>query len=239
MNNLPPYVFAGATAVTFLTLFFLYRASGRSKIVLFVSLAWLGLQAGIGLSGFYAVTDSMPPRLALALLPPVMVVAVSFFTKSGTAFLDGFNTKWPTLLHVVRIPVEMMLLWLALHKYLPLLMTFEGRNFDLFSGVTAPLIFHFGYVKKTPGRNLLLGWNFLCLLLLINIVVNAILAAPFPFQQFAFDQPNIAVLYFPFVWLPAFIVPAVLFSHLVCIRELLTERRKTSPLLFSKSTTSP
>ena len=55
----------------------------------------------------------------------------------------------------------------------------------------------------------------------INIVVNAILSAPFTFQQFAFDQPNVAVLYFPFVWLPCFIVPVVLFSHLVLIRQLL------------------
>ena len=42
-----------------------------------------------------------------------------------------------------------------------------------------------------------------------------------PFQQFGFDQPNIAMLYSPFVWLPCFIVPTVLFSHLVCIRKYL------------------
>ena len=67
---------------------------------------------------------------------------------------------------------------------------------------------------------MILLWNFIALVLLINIVVNAVLSAPFPFQQFAFDQPNIAVLYFPFVLLPAFIVPIVLFGHLVSIRQL-------------------
>jgi hypothetical protein len=66
-------------------------------------------------------------------------------------------------------------------------------------------------------------WNFICLGLLLNIVINAILAAPFPFQQFAFDQPNRGVLYFPFIWLPGFIVPAVLLSHLVNIRQLLSQ----------------
>ena len=40
------------------------------------------------------------------------------------------------------------------------------------------------------------------LALLVNIVGNAILSAPFQFPQFAFDQPNHAVLYFPFIWLP-------------------------------------
>jgi len=99
-------------------------------------------------------------------------------------------------------------------------MTFEGRNFDILAGLSTPFIAYFGFTKKTIGRKFLLAWNIICLLLLLNIVVNAILSAPFVFQQFAFDQPNIAILYFPFVWLPGFIVPVVLFSHLVLIRRL-------------------
>jgi hypothetical protein len=100
-------------------------------------------------------------------------------------------------------------------------MTFEGRNFDIFSGLTAPVIYYSGFIKKRLGKNVILLWNFICLGLLINIVVNAILSAPFPFQMFAFDQPNIAILYFPFVWLPGCVVPLVLLSHLATIRQLL------------------
>jgi len=100
-------------------------------------------------------------------------------------------------------------------------MTFEGRNFDILSGLTAPLIIWLAWKNDVPDRKILLAWNFICLALLINIVVNAVLSAPFPFQQFGFDQPNIAVLYFPFVWLPGFVVPAVLVSHLIAIRALL------------------
>ncbi len=107
-------------------------------------------------------------------------------------------------------------------------MTFEGRNFDILSGLTAPFIFYFVFIKKTFGRRILLIWNFICLGLLINIVINAILSAPFQFQKFAFDQPNIAILYFPFVWLPGFIVPLILFSHLAAIRQLLKWDEKTT-----------
>jgi hypothetical protein len=49
----------------------------------------------------------------------------------------------------------------------------------------------------------------------------------FPFQQFAFDQPNIAVLYFPFIWLPSCVVPLVLLSHLAAIRQLSNYGKKT------------
>jgi len=56
---------------------------------------------------------------------------------------------------------------------------------------------------------------------LFNIVLTAILSAPLPIQQLAFDQPSIAVMYFPFVYLPGFIVPIVLFSHLVSLKKLM------------------
>ena len=103
-------------------------------------------------------------------------------------------------------------------------MTVEGRNFDVLSGLTAPLIFYFGYIRKRLNKTFLLLWNFSCLALLLNVVVIAVLSAPLPFQKFAFDQPNNAVLYFPFVWLPSFVVPVVLFSHLASIRQLLMRR---------------
>jgi hypothetical protein len=103
-------------------------------------------------------------------------------------------------------------------------MTFEGRNFDILAGLTAPVVAYFGFVKSRLSNRFMVMWNVISLLLLLNIVINAILSAPFRFQQFAFDQPNIAVMYFPFVWLPCFIVPVVLFSHLVLIKRLLKDR---------------
>lgn len=104
---------------------------------------------------------------------------------------------------------------------IPELMTFEGRNFDIISGISAPLIYYFGFVQKRLSNKIIIIWNVLCLMLLFNIVINAVFSAPFPFQKFAFDQPNIAILYFPFNWLPSCVVPIVLFSHIVVIRQLL------------------
>lgn len=105
-------------------------------------------------------------------------------------------------------------------------MTFEGRNFDIAAGITAPFVAWFAFKNKDIRRKILLAWNFICLALLINIVVTALLTAPSPIQKIAFDQPNIAVLYFPFSWLPVFIVPVVLFAHLSSIRQLLKKESK-------------
>jgi hypothetical protein len=100
-------------------------------------------------------------------------------------------------------------------------MTFTGRNFDILAGLSAPIVAYFVFTKKLWTTKVILVWNFISLGLLINIVINALLSAPSPFQQFAFNQPNIAILYFPFSWLPTFIVPVVLFCQIASIRQLL------------------
>jgi hypothetical protein len=223
MENLPSYIGVVFILTTLLTVAIFYKASNNSKTTLVVLLAWLALQTIIGLSGFYAVTNTLPPRFVLLVLPPLLFIIGLFATSKGRRYVDSLDAKTLTILHIVRIPVEMVLYWLCLYKVVPQLMTFEGRNFDILSGLSAPVVFYFGYVKKHVSRKTILIWNFICLGLLINIVVNAVLSAPFPFQKFAFDQPNIAVLYFPFVWLPCCVVPLVLLSHLATIRQLLNK----------------
>lgn len=71
------------------------------------------------------------------------------------------------------------------------------------------------------GTKALLVWNIICLSLLLNVVVNALLSVPSPVQRFAFEQPNVAIWYFPFVWLPGCVVPLVLLAHVAAIRQLL------------------
>ncbi|KAA9331920.1 hypothetical protein [Adhaeribacter soli] len=222
MKNLPFYIPASFILTTGLTICFFYRATNRSKAVLIFALLLLSVQMVVALTGFFMVTTTSPPRLIL-LAPPVgLIIIALFLSAKGKRFLDSLDLKFLTLLHVVRLPVELVLYWLFLHKAVPELMTFEGRNFDLFSGLTAPLVYYLGFVKKKLSPNILLLWNLVCLALLFNIVINAILSAPTPFQQFAFDQPNIAILYFPFIWLPGFIVPVVLLAHLATIRRLVS-----------------
>jgi hypothetical protein len=187
---------------------------------------WLIIQTVVGLSGFYTITDTMPPRFLLLAFPPLLFIIGLFVTSKGRKYLDSLEPKSLTILHIIRIPVELVLLWLFINKAVPKLMTFEGRNFDIVAGLTAPVIYYFGSIKQQISRKIMLLWNIICLGLLFNIVVIAVLSAPFPFQQLAFDQPNIAVLYFPFVWLPCCVVPLVLLSHLATIRQLVNTKKE-------------
>ena len=221
MENLPVYISITFILTTFITVFLFYKAANYSKAFIIIMGSWLALQTVIGVTGFYTTTDQMPPRFLVLVLPPMMLIIVLLITRRGRHFIDQLDLKTLTLLHVIRVPVELVLFWLFSYKTIPQLMTFEGRNFDILSGITAALVFYFFFNKKWIGRKVLLTWNIICLALLVNIVKDAVLSAPFSFQKFAFDQPNVAILYFPFIWLPCCVVPLVLFCHLASIRQLL------------------
>jgi hypothetical protein len=224
MDNLPSYIYwvFGLTLLLAVSLF--YIATNYSKTFLIIISLWITAQAYLSLSGFYKIANTFPPRFALLLLPPLVMTIVLFNTVKGKQFIDTMKLDALTLFHIIRVPVELVLFWLFANKTVPELMTFEGRNFDILSGISAPVIFYFGFVKKNLNKSILLIWNFIGLALLLNIAFNAILSLPGLFQQFALEQPNIAILYFPFVLLPAVLVPLVLFSHLVTIRQLLSDK---------------
>ncbi|RTZ02694.1 hypothetical protein EKL98_12570 [Flavobacterium bomense] len=235
IDNLPTYIslIFGLTTVASLLLFIWTIRSSNSELtrkkatLIFIGLTiWLIIQAILTLENIYNTdTKSFPPKIMLiGILPIILTIILLFATPKGRQFIDSLPLKNLTYLNIVRIPVEIVLFWLFLNKAIPELMTFEGQNFDIIAGITAPIIAYFGLTKLKINRNGILIWNFICLGLLINIVVNALFSAPSPIQQFAFEQPNIAILNFPFSWLPTFIVPIVLFGHLTSIRQLLKQR---------------
>lgn len=222
MENLPFHISLVFGLTVLLAFLLFYKATNQSKTFALIAVAWVLFQSLLGISDFYQSLDTFPPRVALLGLPPFIMIILLFLTAKGKRFLDSLNIHTLTLFHLVRVPVEIVLFWLFIHKTVPELMTFEGRNFDILSGLSAPLIYYFGFMKNKISKQLIIVWNFICLGLLINIVVNAVLSVPTPLQQFGFEQPNIAVLYFPFVLLPSFLVPLVFLAHLASIRQLLS-----------------
>lgn len=163
IDNLPLYISLLFGLTTLLTIALFYRATNNSRVSLLVVVAWFLFQGVVGLSGFYTITDTLPPRFLLQAAPPLLLIAGLFFTQRGQQYVDSLDTRFLTILHTIRIPVEIVLFLLFIYKAVPEIMTFEGRNFDILAGLTAPLIFYFGYVKNRIGRNGLLLWNIVCL----------------------------------------------------------------------------
>ena len=233
MTTLPSFLAVIFVASLFFTITSMviatYRASSRT-VALGTAIALFALafvQAGLARTGFYTVLDSMPPR-NLFLLLPILVSTVLLFALPSRAVLRKLPLFILTLVHVVRIPIEIGLWRLHHEGVVPRLMTFEGGNIDIIAGVLAIIVLFVAFKdgKLIPERkNLFLIWNVVGLLLILNIIIRAVFAFPFAAtQRLAFDMPNIAMLYFPYIWLPILIAPIVLFSHSVTLWQLLTSK---------------
>lgn len=230
MDGIPWYVSCLFILTTFATVAFLLQAIKRvgvnarpAQLIIFLLPLWILFQGIVAIGGFYLRSDLFPPRLALFAVFPTIVLTVLYFVFFRS-FIERLPLKILTALHVVRIPVEITLLWLFFAGTVPQMMTFEGRNFDILSGILAIAVYFVAFRGGRTNRGVLIAFNIIGLLLLINIVSIAVLSLPSPMQRLNLDQPNEAVLFFPYIWLPAIIVPIVLFSHLAALWKLATKR---------------
>nr|HAD51876.1 hypothetical protein [Algoriphagus sp.] len=146
--------------------------------------------------GFYQETQAFPPRFGLVILPSIVFVVYGLLPKQQKWIAEKRDSLISTLLHSIRIPVEIVLFGLFNHQMVPKLMTFEGRNFDILIGISAPIM-GWLFFKKKVNKSMMLAWNIIGLCFVLFILVNGILSAELPFQQFGFEQPNRAVNYFP------------------------------------------
>ncbi len=209
----------GFIITTLLVLLFFYLGTDRNKRVLIVSISWLILISFISLTGFFQNTNTIPPRFLIVLIGNIVFIA---FLYSNLKIVS-LDYRYAMLVHALRIPVEITLHFLFLRKQVPEIMTFNGLNFDIIIGISALIFFILSQLFKVNlGTKTILIWNIIGLLFLMNILVIAILSAPLPIQQLAFEQPNIAVLSFPYILLPSFIVPIVFLTHIILIKQLTT-----------------
>jgi hypothetical protein len=221
MSTLPVYVPLVFGVAIILALYLFYRASGRSRIFLILSCTWIALQSLVSWSGFYTIQGG-PPRFLLLALPPILFGIIYSLTPKGRKFFSTLDVRTLTLLQSIRVLVELVLLSLALHRMMPKAMTFEGRNFDILTGLSAPFIYYFGFVRKTMANRWLIIWNWAglgLLLVVVSIAVNLLFGAG---QAAApvHTQPPLAIQQFPWSLLPGFLVPIVFFAHLGSLRRL-------------------
>ena len=207
------FAFFMLTIVT--VLLFHWSNSGPTKITILLFL-WGAIHSLLAYNGFYENVTARPPRFAFILIPGFVAIGYGLTPKSLAWVKQCRNTSISTFLHTVRLPVELTLHYLFTWQLIPELMTYTGRNFDIIMGITAPIVGYF-YYKNKLSITALIAWNIVGLFLVSFILINGVLSAELPIQQFAFEQPNVAVKYFPFVLLPALIVPIVIYTHLTDI----------------------
>jgi len=203
--------------------------SGKKRLaysVLGAMILWVVVQSVVAGSGFYIASFELPPRALLVLGPPLVVMLVLFSFYWRRDYFLKVSLESLTYIHVFRLPLEWFVLSsLFLSGYLSEVMTYHGRNFDILVGISAPIVAYLVFSRKSLSWKSLLVWNIVSLLFLINVTTHAVLSMPYPdFQQFGFNQPNVAVFYFPFILLPVILVQVAYFCHIASIIQILRIR---------------
>ncbi|MEQ1856627.1 MAG: hypothetical protein ABL963_09155 [Longimicrobiales bacterium] len=192
------------------------RTLGTVTLLLAVSLVVPGALAGLGLLDRY---DPMPaPGLLVVLIVTICTLLLAF-SRVGARLATGLPLAVLVGYQVFRVPLEVLLHRLYVEGVIPVEMTYEGRNFDVVTGLTAAVLAIL-LAKGRASRKLVIAWNALGLVLLANIVAVAVLATPTPFQLFTDGPPNLLPSMLPYVWLPTVLVQAALLGHLLVFRAM-------------------
>lgn len=213
------------TTIAALIWYYLILASVSKTIAknfAIISVIWLVFQMWLAINEVYLKgVNVLPPKIVLyGIIPTFIIIALILILPSGRAFFNQVSAMKLVQFHIIRIPIELTLFWLYGHKIVPKIMTFSGLNFDIIAGIAALVItIYYNYIGRIK-RWVLVVFNVVSLLLLINILTIAALSIQSPIQKFGITDPNVAVLGFPYCWLPVYLVPLVLISHIASLWKL-------------------
>ena len=187
-------------------------------------LGWICGTSALAAAGVYEDFSAMPPRFFLNVILPLVLVLIVTFSKRFARLLPHVPPQWLVYTQAFRIPVEIFLWLLFLDGVVPIQMSFEGLNMDVFSGILAIPAGWWVAQRRKGWRKVLLAYNVVGLLLLLNILVIAILSAPLPIRMFMNEPANTFVTRLPWVYLPAVLVTLAYALHAFSLRWLWVTR---------------
>ncbi len=187
-----------------------------------ILVSWLGAQKFLASNGFFQDFSAMPPHILLVIAPSIIAIFIIAFAKGFRSILEAIPAQWLIGVQSFRILMEIILWALFINAIIPVQMSFEGRNFDVLTGLTAP--FAAIYFAKRNSKTGIIAWNIFGLVLLFNIVIIALLSTPSPMRQFMNEPANTVIAYWPFIWLPGFVVPFAFAMHVFSLRKVLMKK---------------
>jgi hypothetical protein len=98
--------------------------------------------------------------------------------------------------------------------------TFEGRNFDILVGLTAPVAAWL-VARRLASPAAVLCWNLAGLAVLANTIGTVATSVPGPLHLAWPGEPFTALAEWPLVWLPAFLAPLAVLLHIFSLRQTL------------------
>lgn len=166
--------------------------------------------------------NSLPPKMPLFLFLPFIIFTVVFYRKNrNNEVLKAMPKSWLVYIQSFRIVVELLILFTFFKGILPLSATFEGYNFDILMGLTAPLIAYFLFRIEVKHLWLAKAYNLfgIGMILFVAFIVATSFYQP---QMWGSEVPLVSNEFFtyPYLLLPGFLAPMGIFFHVVSLLQL-------------------
>lgn len=177
------------------------------------AMLWL---VATGLAAFSGALRGFSLPLFTALM---ILTGGAAFSRMGAVLVAAVGPVGLIGFQFFRVPVAVFLRGMYQAGQAPVQITYEGLNFDIFVGLTAPAMAWLVWRGKV-GFYAIWAWNAIGLMLLAEAIVIAILSMPTEFRVFTNEPASTFATYAPYVWLPTVLAPAALFGHLLVLRWL-------------------
>jgi hypothetical protein len=219
---------SASIAVGFLSWAMARSVGGRLTVLLALG-AWFVLVLAIGATGALSPAGGGAPALGLTVALPIAALVWAYFALPSVRHAMA-ATPSPALigLHAIRVlGVDFIILYAE--GRLPAPFAPSAGWGDVFMGVTAlPLawaIMRFG----ARMRPLALLWNALGVADLLAAITLGPLSAPGPFQVFVGPPDSSLMTTLPWLIIPGFLVPILVFTHVVIFTRLLAKFQAIEP----------
>jgi hypothetical protein len=189
--------------------------------------AFLSVPGVLAARGALSDFSRVPPPFALLMITVLAATLALAFSPLGTRLVTRAPIAWLVGYQVFRVVVELWLHGMYEIGALPVQITWSGSNFDVVTGALALPVAALA-ARRPPPRVVIAAWNWLGFALLVNVVGTALLSLPTPLRVFQNEPSTALVSTLPFIWLPAFLVQAALFGHVIVWRWLAHTRREAT-----------
>jgi hypothetical protein len=219
---------SASIAVVFLSLTMARTAGGRLAVLVALG-AWFVLVLAVGATGALSPAYGGAPALGLAVILPVaaLVWAYRAMPSVGQA-MAATPLSALIALNAIRV-LGLSFIILYAEGRLPAPFAPSAGWGDVFMGVTAlPLawaVTRFG----APLRPVVLLWNALGVADLVAAVTLGALSTPGPLQVFVGPPDSSAMTTLPWLIIPGFLVPILLFIHVVIFARLFAKTQTSAP----------
>lgn len=215
-----------ALAIIFTAFRYLGQRTGiAAAIILPIWLAYVGLLSYMGVA---ADAGRRPPGIAFIVLPTILFIALALVRgRLGARIAASIPVALLIGAQTFRIGVELILHRAWQDGLAPHMLTYEGANFDILIGVSAPIVAWAVWRGRLTAR-WAIAWNIAGLLMLANVIARSAVTAPGPFLMIQAEVPNLVVGTFPYTFIPGFLAPLAIALHVLAIRGL--RSRRTAPM---------